>query len=132
MTQQTHPRVRRESLQRVQVGLIGLGAVLLVVAFANIVIRNVHTDTNQLVTGADGTQTAIVAGTSNGAAPLLPRVETEPLADLGVTPKSEQAAAPPITVNPVAPSVPDLEPDPRLSKPMDQDPKKPAQASPAP
>ncbi len=41
MAEQTNMRARSEAVQRVQIGLIGIGAVLLVVAFANIVVRTV-------------------------------------------------------------------------------------------
>jgi len=111
MAEQTDMRTRREAVQRVQIGLIGLAAVLLVVAFANLVVRSIRPDAGQTTaaTGQDQTD----ANSPNGT-------DTEPLADLGVTPKSDQAANP---------SVPDLEPDPRLSKPMDQDPKKRAAAA---
>lgn len=108
MAEQTNMRARSEAVQRVQIGLIGIGAVLLVVAFANIVVRTVR---------PDGSQTA-AAGQTQGPGDQANGTGTEPLADLGVMPKSDQAGAA------VGPSVPDLEPDPRLNKPMDQDPKK--------
>ncbi len=107
MAEQSEPRSRRETMQRVQIGLVGLGAVLLVVAFANIVVKSIRPDPGQSMTVAGQSQSAPNQG--NGA-------DSEPLADLGVTPKSDQSS--------MGPSVPDLEPDPRLSKPMDQDPKK--------
>jgi hypothetical protein len=107
MAEQTSPRARSETLQRIQIGLIGLGAVLLVVAFANVVVRTVRPDAGQTVTVSGQPQGP--ADQANGTG--------EPLADLGVMPRSDQSAGP---------SVPDLEPDPRLSKPMDRDPKKPA------
>ena len=106
MAEQSEVPTRREAVQRVQIGLIGLGAVLLVVAFANIIVRTIRPDATQVL--ATSGQAATDAGTINGAT-------TEPLEDLGVTPKSDQGTSA---------SVPDLEPDPRLSKPMDQDPKK--------
>jgi hypothetical protein len=105
MAEQSETPTRRETMQRVQIGLIGLGAVLLVVTFANVIVKTIRPDATQTL--ATGGQPAADAGT-NGTT-------TEALEDLGVTPKSDQA---------VGPSVPDLEPDPRLSKPMDQDPKK--------
>ena len=109
MTEQSDSATRHEAVKRVQVGLIGLGSVLLVVAFANIIVNTIRPDATQTL--AAGGQAGTEAGTTNGTA-------TEPLEDLGVTPKSDQA---------VGASVPDLEPDPRLSKPMDQDPKKSGQ-----
>lgn len=107
MAEQSEPRTRRETMQRVQVGLIGLGAVLLVVAFANIVAKTIR---------PDASQSMAVAGQSQSPATQANGTDSEPLADLGVTPKSDQSS--------VGPSVPDLEPDPRLRKPMDQDPNK--------
>jgi hypothetical protein len=103
MTEQTESPGRRESLQRVQIGLLGLGAVLLVVAFANIVANNVRPESGSVI-ALDG-QLPVTAAPANGTA-----ADSEPFADLGVTPTSS--------------SVPDLEPDPRLRKPMDQDPTK--------
>jgi len=105
MAEQSETPTRRETMQRVQIGLIGLGAVLLVVTFANIIVKTIRpADSQALATGGQSTTDAGANGTT-----------TEALEDLGVTPKSDQA---------VGPSVPDLEPDPRLRKPMDQDPKK--------
>lgn len=84
---------RQEGLQRVQIGLTGLAGVVLLVGLANIVIEKARVDD-----------------------PAVPTLETnavspkEPLAELGVQPAPEQA-----------PIVPDLQPDPNLKKPMDQD-----------
>jgi hypothetical protein len=127
MAQQTDQRTRRETIQRIQVGLIGLSIVLLIVASTNIVVRTFRPDGGTGAAGSANPQLA--AGAPNGAA-ALPQPDTEPLADLGVTPKAEQLAQD-IASAPVGPSVPDLEPDPRLAKPMDQDPKKPKTAKPA-
>ena len=101
MTEQTETRTRREGLQRVQVGLIGLGGVLLVVAFANVVSK-MRPEAVPVAT-VDGQSSALVNSDK-----VTVTGEAESMGDLGVTP---------------APSVPDLEPDPRLRKPMDQDPK---------
>lgn len=108
--QQIDARPRREALQRVQIGLIGLGAVLLVVAFANIVAKTMRPDGGALIATGTGQPSSPAQANGTGA-------DSEPFADLGVTPA------------PVAPSVPDLEPDPRLRKPMDQDPKSQRQQS---
>lgn len=104
--QQIDTRPRREAIQRVQIGLIGLGAVLLIVAFANIVARTIRPEGGALVASGAG-QPTNAQGNGTGT-------ETEPLSDLGVAPAPA----------PVSSSVPDLEPDPRLRKPMDQDPKR--------
>lgn len=110
MAEQSEPRERRESVQRIQIGLIGLCAVLLIVAFANLVVKTMRPDGSLPL--AAGGQGPAGAGSVNATAG-----DTEPFADLGVTP---------VTDSSVGPSVPDLEPDPRLSKPMDRDPNKPA------
>jgi hypothetical protein len=93
-------------LQRVQIGLVGLAAVLLVVTLANLVINTARTDASVEATSATIEQG--IAGVSNATG------ANEPLADLGVTPTTDSTAS-------VAPSVPDLEPDPRLRQRMDQD-----------
>lgn len=111
MAEQSEPRPRREALQRIQIGLIGLGAVLLVVAFTNIVARTIRNDAGQTAAAGQASTGAVTANAG----------DSEALADLGVAPKSDQAQ------QAVGPSVPDLEPDPRLSKPMDRDPDKPGQ-----
>lgn len=114
MTQQSDLRTRREAMQRVQIGLVGFAVVLLVVALANIVVSSVRPDGEQGLASQQGEG-------ASGSANMTGADSNEPFADLGVTPKSDAAEA-----SPAAPSVPDLEPDPRLSRPMDQDPK-PAQ-----
>lgn len=106
MTDQTETRTRREAMQRVQVGLIGLGGVLLVVAFANVVAK--MRPEPAPIASVDG---QLPGNSDNMAAPG----DEGAVDDLGVTP---------------APSVPDLEPDPRLSKPMDQDPNSRRQSAP--
>jgi len=100
-------------VQRIQIGLVGLATVLLVVTLANLVIDSARKDSS-----SDATAAAIeqgIAGVANATATAAPAITNEPLADLGVTPTAESAA--PV----VAPSVPDLEPDPRLRQRMDQD-----------
>jgi hypothetical protein len=121
MAGQTDMRARRETIQRIQVGLVGLAIVLLIVASTNIVVRTLRPDA--MLAGPGATNAQLAAGAPNGTAPTQ-ATDGEPLADLGVTPKAE-TAVPAATAGPVGPSVPDLEPDPRLSKPMDRDPRKP-------
>lgn len=106
-------RSHREGLQRIQIGLVGLATVLLVVTLANLVIDSARKDN-----AGDATAAAIeqgIAGVANATAASAPTSTSEPLADLGVTPTADSAA--PV----VTPSVPDLEPDPRLRERMDQD-----------
>ncbi len=116
-------RERRESIQRIQFGIGGLVVVLLIVMLANIMIRNARLDDPSLMTGADGAMAPAANATMN-AAPS----SNEPLADLGVTPTSE-ASAPTGASDPTVattPAVPDLEPDPKLTTPMDRDPRQAA------
>lgn len=90
---------RQEGLQRIQIGLTGLAGVVLLVGLANIVIDKARVD--------DATAPPPVVPTL-GLNAVAPK---EPLAELGVQPAPEQA-----------PIVPDLQPDPNLRKPMDQEP----------
>lgn len=106
-------RTHREGLQRIQIGLVGLAAVLLVVTLANLVIDSARKESASEATAAAIEQG--IAGVVNATATAVPTVTKEPLADLGVTPTADSPA-------PVAtPSVPDLEPDPRLRQRMDQE-----------
>ena len=115
-------RAHREELQRIQIGLVGLAAVLLVVTLANLVIDNARKDAV-----SDATAVAIeqgIAGVANATASTAPTSSSEPLADLGVTPTADSST--PVTT----PSVPDLQPDPRLRQRMDQEPDGQQQAPP--
>lgn len=91
-----NPR-RQEGLQRVQIGLTGLAGVVLLVGLANIVIDKAR------LTDPSAPPTVVPTLAGNAVAPK------EPLAELGVQPAPEQA-----------PIVPDLQPDPKLSEPMDR------------
>ena len=103
-------RAHREELQRVQIGLVGLAAVLLVVTLANLVIQTARNEAGLDTASTDQTLQPNGQVNSSGGSLAGP---SEPLADLGVTPS---------TADPVAPSVPDLEPDPKLRERMDRDP----------
>lgn len=98
---------RREMVRRIQVGGAGVGGVLLLVGLTNVLVDNIQKD--RLLSA--GAVALGESAPSNTAAP-----SSEPLADLGVTPASDGGSVP-------APAVPDLEPDPRLQKPMDRDPR---------
>jgi len=98
-----NPR-KQEGLQRVQIGLTGLAGVVLLVGLANIVIDKARVD--QALPPA--VVPTLTDGNAVNAAAAQPK---EPLAELGVTPAQ--------TVT--TPVVPDLQPDPRLVKPMDQE-----------
>ena len=106
-------RAHREELQRVQIGLVGLAAVMLIVTLANLVIQTARNeaalDSAAAVQAVPGNGQVNSSGTAVAAGP------SEPLADLGVTPTADSSA----------PSVPDLQPDPRLRERMDRDPNQP-------
>jgi type IV secretory pathway VirB10-like protein len=108
MPQRNDLRAHREELQRVQIGLVGLAAVLLIVTLANLVVQKVRTEAIDATAAAEAIKPVQVSNS--------PAADNEPLADLGVTPTADTAA----------PSVPDLEPDPRLRERMDRDPNQPA------
>lgn len=86
----------KEGLQRVQIGLTGLVGVLLLVGLANIAVQRVG-EGIQPTDAFPANSTANVANATDGK-------PNDPLGDLGVTP------------------VPDLQPDPKLNKPMDREP----------
>lgn len=114
MTQPTREQNRREAIRRVQMGVGGLAAVVLLVSLTNIVIENVRQEE-----AADAQQSApATADVSEMANMAEPAPSSEPLADLGVTPVQEGE----VDAGAVPAVVPDLDPDPALQKPMDRDP----------
>lgn len=105
----------REMVQRVQVGLAGLLGVLAIIALAGLMTRNARVDDSGLTMSKEGTSIADSPSDNTVINPAM--IPNEPLADLGVTPSSDPSLTAP-------PAVPDLEPDPRLTTPMDRDPRK--------
>ncbi|MEP3227000.1 MAG: hypothetical protein ABJO01_13570 [Parasphingorhabdus sp.] len=115
---------RQDTVQRIQVGVVGLVAVLLLVSVANFVLQR-----------ASDEQTAIEeiqAEAANGSRELVEDITpptaqppAEPLAELGITPAPvpEDEVVQPVPQVPEnrAQVVPDLEPDPKLEAPMDQE-----------
>lgn len=107
-------------MQRIQVGVIGLAAVLLLVSIANFVIQR-----------ASHEQTVLeeLQGEGEGrSAPLASNPEekpAEPLAELGITPApapgTGQAEVQKPSANLPGQTVPDLKPDPNLDAPMDRE-----------
>lgn len=107
-------------MQRIQVGVVGLAAVLLLVSVANFVIQR-----------ASDEQTVIeeMQGDGSGVAPPLASnpegKPSEPLAELGITPAPESKAGKSESQKPTAnlpgQTVPDLKPDPNLDAPMDRE-----------
>ncbi|MBU0557663.1 MAG: hypothetical protein KKD64_09365 [Alphaproteobacteria bacterium] len=118
-------RAHREELQRVQIGLVGLAAVLLVVTLANLIVDAVRKDggSESAATSADVPSASLQSGGNSAASQAS--TNNEPLADLGVTPTTPESSTP------ILPSpVPDLEPDPQLRERMDQDREQPQSQSP--
>lgn len=93
---------RKEEIQRVQVGLTGLAAILLMIGLVNIVVEKVR---NEDAASLTTVVPANAVDATNGTAQ-----RNEPLAELGVTPVSEPSAS----------VVEDLRPDPKLRTRMDQ------------
>ncbi len=121
---------KQDSVQRIQVGVMGLAAVLLVVGLANLVIDRASEETGALE--AIKTESGALAGTAagNGA-----DKKSEPLAEMGLTPAPAetkgappQAAPAPKSATPAGQAsgtgqiVPDLRPDPKLESRMDREP----------
>jgi hypothetical protein len=98
---------RNEMLRRVQIGAAGLAGVLTLVALTGVVVDKARKDG---ALSATQDLSAALPSASNGGETQQP---SEPLADLGVTPSTEEGT----------PAVPDLQPDPRLKKRMDRDPR---------
>jgi len=109
---------RKEGIQRIQLGLFGLAAVVLLVGLANVVVDNVRHEENIVMDG--GAETAANAAVAIVAPPVVAPPK-EPLAELGVTPVPEAAQAPVVA---------DLQPDPNLREPMDQPQPVPPQMTP--
>ncbi|HEY9092383.1 hypothetical protein [Parasphingorhabdus sp.] len=111
---------RQDTMYRVQVGVIGLVAVLLLVSLANFVLQRASdeqsaTEVVQAETASDEQKTP---GKEASSAP------SEPLAELGVTPTrvpEGDKSNPAESGKPVQIIVPDLEPDPKLEAPMDRE-----------
>jgi hypothetical protein len=120
---------KQDSVQRIQVGVMGLAAVLLVVSLANLVIDRASKEAGALDTLANQ------AGAPAGNAVLPDQgKKSEPLAEMGLTPaptnggeKKPTAGQAPDTLPPASQAgtgqiVPDLRPDPKLESRMDREP----------
>lgn len=73
---------RRQNLQRLQVGLFGLAAMVLLVGLANIINTNRQQNEAQVVPEAAATAGAVAS----------PSVASDPLADAGMVPDLPEAA----------------------------------------
>ncbi len=107
-------------MQRIQVGVIGLAAVLLLVSIANFVMQRAS-DERTVIEELQGEG-------EGGPAPVVRKPDekpAEPLAELGITPAPVPEAGQPEVQKPSAnlpgQTVPDLTPDPNLDSPMDRE-----------
>jgi hypothetical protein len=76
-----------QSVQRVKVGVIGLGAVMLLIALASIIIGSAIRERPVAVIGAPKAEVIANLAIDNGMA-----ITTEPLAELGVAPSTNGQA----------------------------------------
>lgn len=110
----------QDSMQRIQVGVIGLVAVLLLVSVVNFVFQRASDEESAI----EEIQSEALEGT-RGFVEAEEEAPAEPLADIGITPAPAPEEEPP-EVDVMVPSegqvVPDLKPDPKLEAPMDQEP----------
>jgi hypothetical protein len=111
MAASSNDPVRREMVRRVQVGGAGVLGVLIFVSLTGILVDSARKDAVQ-----DSAQSIAVTGDdlANSAGVVQKK---EPLAELGVAPSTDTAT------DGAAPAVPDLEPDPKLQRRMDRDPR---------
>lgn len=115
---------RQDTIQRIQVGIVGLVAVLLLVSVANFVLQRASDEQSAI----EEIQAEAVSSGRELASDVPPApapAPAEPLAELGITPApvSEDEIVQPVPKSPGsrAQVVPDLEPDPKLEAPMDQE-----------
>ena len=107
-------------MQRIQVGVIGLAAVLLLVSVANFVIQRAsdeQTVIEEMQKGEEGLAPPLVSNPEKNS--------SEPLAELGITPAPEQGKGNSEDQKPATnlpgQTVPDLQPNPNLDAPMDRE-----------
>ncbi|GGC25439.1 hypothetical protein GCM10011371_11300 [Novosphingobium marinum] len=90
----TGREMRTQAVHRLQVGLLGLCAMLLLVGLANIVM-----DRARLVEERDPVEEIIAAQQEEAKKPA-----TDPLADIGVVPAADPSATPePVEIEPIEP-----------------------------
>ncbi len=109
---------RRDIFQRLQVGIVGLVAVLVFVSITNFIVGSAAEEQAGTTADTNSQEAADTAETES-------ETPKEPLAELGVAPSPDsegQATEAPQTapIGEAEQIVPDLEPDPKLDKPMDR------------
>ncbi len=111
---------RNDTMQRIQVGVVGLVVVLLLVSVANFVLQRASDERSAI---EEIQETGEGSARTVEAEPVEPLAE--PLAELGITPapapEEVDEKAVPKNSSPVGQVVPDLKPDPNLDTPMDQE-----------
>lgn len=115
---------RQDTVQRIQVGVVGLVAVLLLVSVANFVIQRASDEQSAI----EEIQAEAAGGSrelAEDVAPATAPAPAEPLAELGITPapvpEDDVVKSVPKVPGTRAQVVPDLEPDPKLEAPMDRE-----------
>lgn len=88
IAEQSHSEQKR---QRVRVGMIGLAAVVLLIGLASAIFASVNRD--RPVTAAGAAKPEVIANMAAADLPT-PLSSNEPLAELGVTPSTANAALP--------------------------------------
>jgi hypothetical protein len=78
--------LRTQAVHRLQVGLFGLGAMLLLVSLANVIMQRVVTSDRSVVTAEPSASPSLTAS---------PTPAKDPLVDLGVAPEVPVAGASP-------------------------------------
>jgi hypothetical protein len=111
----------QDSMQRIQVGVIGLVAVLLLVSVVNFVFQRASDEESAI----EEIQAEAIDSTG-GLVKAEEEAPAEPLADIGITPapapEEETTREADIAIPTEGQVVPDLKPDPKLEAPMDQEP----------
>lgn len=111
----------QDSMQRIQVGVIGIVAVLLLVSVVNFVFQRASAEESAI----EEIQAEAIDST-RGLVEAEVEAPAEPLADIGITPAPAPEEEAPRAADLVVPTegqvVPDLKPDPKLEAPMDQEP----------
>lgn len=122
---ETNKSSRQDTIQRIQVGVVGLVGVLLMVSVANFVLQRANDEKSAIEEIQDDT----AASSRNILEPEAEAPLAEPLAELGITPApvtndGEAGAAPAAgsrAKTDRGQMVPDLKPDPKLEAPMDRE-----------
>ncbi|QTD55556.1 hypothetical protein [Parasphingorhabdus cellanae] len=118
------PNDGQDTVQRIQVGVVGLVAVLMVVSVANFVLQRAS-DEQSAIEEIQAEALENAGRLAVEAEPAPAPAPAEPLAELGITaapvPEDEVVQPVPTVPGTRAQVVPDLEPDPKLEARMDKE-----------